>query len=392
MHKAIRFFVFFAVLVSVMGANTLTAEAQIGFGLRPQDQSKAYFVYQAQPGDVIEDAFYAINSAPAPVTLLVRQVTGHTAVTGGVAFPTDALEGTASWVTIMDEKLLADNNVMVLEARNDKQKVEQGQLPGNIRLIPFNIKIPADTPPGEYVIGFLATQQEVMETDVETEDGDTSGFRVRIVPQMGLPIYLTVGEPKDCHININSLAKNVQANVYSIKMNMTNVGNTHFKGSGRFTLTDKTTGEVIEKLFEMGYWVMGDTVDYPLIISPLPEPGQYKLDVTLESKDIPGCSATYSEDIEITDKDKADSEQQVREQEEAEARGRGEYAQPQQSDPFAHLLTTPNIIILSSTFLISLGAILAVIVYLSNKKEKKEGQQEKEVRINKSDSDDRLDE
>ena len=351
--------VLFVLIFSLILASTAAAQSPggIGFGMRPQDATKGYFSFKVQPGDVIEDALFVINSDTKPVKLNIRPVVGHTALTGGVSFPDKEVEELVNWVD------LPDKGEITLEGHSDELEVPEGELPPNMRLMNFKVTVPADTPPGEYVLGFLATKMDVEATEIQTQEETSSGgFKVKIVPQMGLPIYLTVGEPNNCSVDITSVDKAIKHGVWNLKMNFSNTGNVHFKGEGLFKLTSLDSGETaVERPFKMGYFVMGDSVAYPLNINPLPEAGKYKLEITLNSSEVEGCGAVYTEEeLEITDQDAKEAQKQQKEIDDAKRRSQGEESA---SDQLIRLIVD-NIAIVAGCLVVLALAFVGVIVLL----------------------------
>jgi hypothetical protein len=247
------------------------------FGLRPEDQSIAYFQYSLQPGESLEDAVLAVNGTEAPIGLMVTVVAGHTELTGGISFPGIA-DGPATWIELPDEGLV--------------------EVPPELALhMPFTLKVPEGTPPGEYVAGFLATPE-----DPSTFAGGVSegSFQVQVIPQMAVSMIITVPGPEHTQIDVNAISDELNKGQWNIVIDMTNSGNIHFLGHGEFILRPSSGGDpVLQRTFSIGYFIAGDTIGYPLYFDDLPASGSYIAEVTIISDDHE-FQTKFEQSIELT--------------------------------------------------------------------------------------------
>lgn len=251
-------------MISLFGFFYPVHSQGFNFGLRPEDQSIGYFQYSLRPGESVVDAVLAVNASDDDLALMVSVVAGHTALTGGVAFPGEA-DGPAKWIDLPDE------GVVNLQA-------------GQVQRLPFTITVPVDAEPGEYVAGFLSTP-----ANPPLQDGVQGGSRtisVNVIPQMGVSIIITVPGPQKCDVQIHSIAEEIDKGRWQLVVTMENLGNIHFKGSGQFTLRPATGGDpLMEKSFKIGYFVAGDTIGYPIYIEGIPPSGDFVAEITLIADD-----------------------------------------------------------------------------------------------------------
>jgi hypothetical protein len=247
------------------------------FGLRPEDQSIAYFQYSLQPGESLEDAVLAVNGTQDPVRLMVTVVAGHTELTGGVSFPGVA-DGPAAWIELPDEGLV--------------------EVPPELALrMPFTLTVPEGTPAGEYVAGFLATPEDPSAFAGEVSEG---AFQVQVIPQMAVSMIITVPGPEHTQIDVNALSDELNKGQWKIVINMTNSGNIHFLGHGEFTLRPVSGGEpVLQRTFSIGYFIAGDTIGYPLYFDDLPPAGSYIAEVRIIGDDY-DYQTTFEQLIELS--------------------------------------------------------------------------------------------
>lgn len=251
-------------MISLFGFSYPAHSQGFNFGLRPEDQSIGYFQYSLRPGESVVDAVLAVNASDDDLALMVSVVAGHTALTGGVAFPGEA-DGPAKWIDLPDE------GVVNLQA-------------GQVQRLPFTITVPVDAEPGEYVAGFLSTP-----ANPPLQDGVQGGSRtisVNVIPQMGVSIIITVPGPQKCDVQIHSIAEEIDKGRWQLVVTMENLGNIHFKGSGQFLLRPATGGDpLMEKSFKIGYFVAGDTIGYPIYIEGIPPSGDFVAEITLIADD-----------------------------------------------------------------------------------------------------------
>jgi hypothetical protein len=245
------------------------------FGLRPEDPSIGYFEFQLNPGDTIEDAFLAFNNSDEEQLLDISVVDGHTALTGGLAFPGDA-NGPAEWI--------------------DLPNAGHIRIPAmqSIRL-PFTLTVPEDTPPGEYASGFL-----IAPADLPESEKDNQTYSVKVVPQMALSVIITIPGTHECQVTVQSVIPGTHKGGWMVTIHMENTGNVHFKGSGEFSLDPSSGGNsILRKKFDIGYFVAGDQMDYPLYLQLPPPAGTYDAYVSLQGED---CSfeTSFSQNLEVT--------------------------------------------------------------------------------------------
>lgn len=252
-------------ILAVLFLSLLPAGAVLGqsfsFGLRPENQTVGYFQYSLEPGTTMEDALLAQNTTDEDILIEVSVVAGHTALMGGVAFPGQA-DGPAGWIHLPDEG--------VVEIPAQKQ----------VRL-PFTVTVPAGTPPGEYVAGFLASPAPMQ----RMEDQQDS-VKVNVVSQMGLTMIITVPGNQVCEITLDEIRSETSSGAWNVVVSMRNTGNIHFKGIGELALFSPETGtaQTIRDM-NIGYFVAGDTMNYPLSFDQAPPPGRYEARLTLLGED-----------------------------------------------------------------------------------------------------------
>ena len=277
------FMILFAtVLLSLCGAAAASAQAPT-FGIRPQEAGRAYFEYTIAPGEKVQDVLVVNNPNDAPLSLKVWVARGATMAKGGITFAEDT-SGPAQWVTLADAEIV--------------------EAPAQTALnLPFEVAVPAGTPPGEYVVGFLATPEEASaDTPLATEEanGETSGFKVVVVSQVGVAMIITAPEANRCETIISSLSSASRDGRWQLGIGMQNTGNMHFKGSGEVIARPAGGGEpVAQSPFAVDYFIPGDTIEYPLTLEPYPPAGEYEIEVNLLADC--GFETTFAQPLSISE-------------------------------------------------------------------------------------------
>ena len=246
--------------------NAAIASAQApNFGIRPQEAGKGYFEYTIAAGETVQDVLVANNPNDAPLPLNIWTARGVTMAAGGITFAEDS-SGPAQWITLSDAGIV--------------------EIPAQTTLnLPFEVAVPAGTPPGEYVAGFLARPEELPAATplaAEGATGNESSFEVKVVSQVGVTVIITVPWANQCEAAISSLTSTSDKGRWQFAIGMQNTGNMHFNSTGEVIARPVGGGEPIaQKSFEVGYFIPGDTIEYPLFLEPYPTTGDYEIEVNL---------------------------------------------------------------------------------------------------------------
>lgn len=333
-------------ILAVLGLTTLSAAPALAqgftFGLRPEDPALGYFQYELAAGEKIDDAVLAVNGTKEPIRLKISRVAGHTGLTGGISFPGQA-DGPAQWISLPDEGT--------------------HEVPGEMGLrLPFTLAVPQGTPPGEYVAGFLATPDEASAVN-DTAGG---GFQVQLIPQMGVSVIVKVPGPERCEVTVRGLQEGPDKGRWKIILDLANTGNIHFKGVGAFVVRPAAGGDpVIDRPFNIGYFVPADAIGYPLYFDSLPGAGEYEAKVRITGED---CSfeTEFSQRITITAEEQEQAEIEASQWAAARQSGSGEQ-------------TGVSLLVAAGIFLLGLAALLLVIFLLFSRRRRSKDDREREV-------------
>jgi hypothetical protein len=268
-----NFATFFLVLLSVAAAPA-QAQSAITFGLRPETQSKGYFVFTAKPGETIRDAVLAVNDSDQSLGLIVSLADGLSAATGGASFG-DKADKAKQWISA------PDLGVITLPPR-------KGEVAGAVRL-PFTLTVPADAKPGDYLFGFIAEP-----TAGATPATTAKGFVINVIPRAAVSIVVSVAGAAEKKIAVELLTVSSPKEQWHLQVSIRNTGNVMWRGNGKVTL--QGNGAEIARDFAIGTVFPGDRIAYPIYMDA-PVSGQYSATVRLS--DERGAAADYQTSLTV---------------------------------------------------------------------------------------------
>ncbi len=174
-------------------------------GIRPSNESD-YFHLSLSPGAALDAVAIVSNHTDAPVTLLTYPVDAHSTPQGTFAMAArpDPRTGVGGWVQLTADSL---------------------SVPPNSELeVPFRIRVPANTPPGDYA-GGLIIQSPPVQGATTAVDGGTA-FRLDVVQRQGVRIYLNVAGTAVSSLEHGELTWQRQGTELSFTLPVRNTGNT----------------------------------------------------------------------------------------------------------------------------------------------------------------------
>lgn len=271
----VRFFSLLAILALLVVYNSIPAAAQ-GFDIRPQTGNSSYFKLTIAPGETIQDGLTIVNPGDAPQQIKVQAVRAATMAAGGLSYP-DAFDGAAQWVTFEDPAGYqpAAGRLMSLPAQSSAT-------------LPFTVRVPENTTPGEYVVGIVAmphVDPEAAATlDVEpenTDDENTGTFQVQVVTRRAMAMVITVPGETRCAASLTGIETTVVNGRWRLLLGMENAGNVHFRGEGDLVVYPADGGTpIVETPFQVGYFIPGDSIEYRLTPGIRPPEGDYHAEAT----------------------------------------------------------------------------------------------------------------
>ena len=133
-------------IVTVIAITSDLASAQSGginFQLSPTKGDEAHFVYELEPGKLIEDSLTISNHGTTPVTVNLYPADAATGTAGGVvvATETDLPKLMGSWIDIERERVTVPTNSALS--------------------VNFSVNVPSEPPVGKLAAGIVAQDVEV---------------------------------------------------------------------------------------------------------------------------------------------------------------------------------------------------------------------------------------
>jgi len=266
------------------GSNQGQAD-DMGFGISPvpvADQAvtaKGYFIYKVQGSTLMTGSVLLKNPGSAPVTIQIAAVDALTAQIGGSAFATSEVTPTevGTWLTFAESSI-------TLAAGTQKP-------------VDFTVTVPATASPGQYLAGISAYVPSVGATPGANLDGSGMGVSVTMQTRYVIGVQVDIEGEWTPALTIDSVAIIEQPSGPFIGVHMKNDGDVFHKPSGTIVLTDTTGKRVLEKRIEMGTFVPGTDVTYPVKWSGELAAGSYRVRVSLDYAE--NRNAIYEGQLEV---------------------------------------------------------------------------------------------
>lgn len=236
--------------------NAVLAIDHGGLGGRPahptaDSRTQSWFIYKQDPGTSLNDEVLIVNNSSVKKVIRLYPADSVSASGGGFALKQEGekMQDIGSWTSLSQGEVTLD--------------------PNESKLVPFLIKVPTSTTPGEYT-GAIIVQEKT--APIKTQDGMTLALR------MGVRIYLTVSGDIKKSINLGSLEAKVDQNAVHITLPITNTGNASVDiQSGNVELISVDSQTSISQVPLNGFQILRTS---PFVFSsklPLPTRGTYKL-------------------------------------------------------------------------------------------------------------------
>lgn len=173
----IKHLLFAAVIVTailILGVSSASAMAQITLSVKnpnPYEGNFSWFVYTKNAGETISDIATVKNFSNSPVNVTIYAVDAVSSDSGSfiLSFTEDEQKGIGEWTDVKSKSLTIP--------------------PYEVIDVPFEIKIPADAPPGQYLGGIVI---ENGLSDTTEKDEKKKGTSISVKTRIGSRVYLTI--------------------------------------------------------------------------------------------------------------------------------------------------------------------------------------------------------
>jgi len=269
-------------------------QGDVAFGIGPSKadpnnpETFAYFVHTLSPGAVLADEARVQNSSDVPIVLKVYAADALTSIGGGAGFAHDGqeLNGGRHWISLPLEEISLG--------------------PGEERIVPFTIEVPADASPGEHTAGLVveaapseeipvgehtaglvveaAPSEEIPVGEQAPSSGeDGAAFAVRVVNRAAVAVLIDVPGTRVAALETTRVCMKEQDDQGAdFKVYVRNTGNVRVRGGGFLVIRDRKGTELASIPLKMGSVLPGDTsyvnVHHPVNLAD----GNYLLSATID--------------------------------------------------------------------------------------------------------------
>lgn len=262
--------IFFTFIFTTSSYASGQAQAEeTGFSISPVPASdpaitaNGYFIYKVQSSTSVTGSVMIKNPGSVPLTIQLAAVDAITAQTGGSAFTTADVTPTraGTWLKFAESSVT---------------------LPAGMqRPVDFTVTMPKSLKPGQYLAGISAYIPNVPPTAVAGQAGTKMGARITTQTRYVIGVQLDVQGTWTPSLKIEAVALVEQPSGPFIGVTLKNSGDEFIKPSGSIVMTNTAGTRVLDQPIEMGTFIPGTSVVYPIHWSGVMAPGMYQVHVKL---------------------------------------------------------------------------------------------------------------
>ena len=254
-----------ALAAGIVAAPASAASGAATFALIPEHYdaslraSKSYFVAATGPGQTYENSIRISNLGTRAGTALLYAVDATTGQTSGAVY-LDRLKprkGVGAWVT------LGARSVTLA--------------PGQSKIIPVTVHVPAGARPGDHLGGIDA------ENEALTDASGKGARQIRIRHLTIAAVLVQVPGQARAQVDVDGVIAGGQHGYQYVYVHLRNTGAVATKPTGTLVVSDPSGKQVASRPLKLDTFVPGTAIDYPVL---LPEkalqPGRYTAKVSLD--------------------------------------------------------------------------------------------------------------
>jgi hypothetical protein len=257
----------FAVALSSAAVSAAPASASRGtasFALVPQHYdpglgaTQSYFVAVAHPGETFTNSVRVRNLGTQTGTALLYAVDATTGQTSGAVYldRSNPRPGVGGWV-----RLGADSVTLA---------------PGESRVVPITVHVPAGASPGDHLGGIVAENAEV-----QSSSGKGS-LQIRVRHLTIAAVLVQVPGPAAATVALTGARAGGEHGYQYVYLQLRNTGALATKPEGRLEVFDASGKRVASRTFRLDTVVPRTAIDYPVLLPRQALPaGAYRADVQL---------------------------------------------------------------------------------------------------------------
>jgi hypothetical protein len=213
-----------AVVTPAIPAAAAPAGGNGQFGLTPVPDRAGrvapYFTLTMAAGESVTDTALVSNQGQTAEKLKLSRATGVTAGNGGSAFSRQfqGCAGTGCWVSGLPGEVTLP--------------------PGAVERLPFRVRVPAGTPPGQYLAG-LTVEAAVVPPSVQVGSNRKATAKAIIIEQVTVGVAVTVGvvSRMTTRLQIRGVSGQAIGPTDRLNLELANTGQTFARGTGKASCT-----------------------------------------------------------------------------------------------------------------------------------------------------------
>jgi hypothetical protein len=255
-----------AVLVATLSAATAWASGAT-FALKTVAPTETgYFVLKGHPGQTVRGAVRVLNVGTAAGRTNLYSVDATTGQTSGAVYRSrqEPRRDAGAWVK------LAKGAVSLA--------------PGQSRVVPFSVQVPAGVSAGQHLGGIVAQRATGKASPVPPGKGGS--FKVRIQELSIIAVQVNVPGTERPKMTLTGIKAGDQPGHQSVLIEIGNTGNVLVKGRGTLRIVGKGGRVVQRSSFGLDTFVPGTRIDFPVYIQGRAlAPGGYRGTVSIAYRD-----------------------------------------------------------------------------------------------------------
>jgi hypothetical protein len=249
-----------AVLALLVGVTGASAAEPIKLGITPVGVDGGYFALTMGPGETRELTVRLANVGSETVRTRTYPADAYTIINGGFGakLADEPVSGVTTWVSYVAETL-----DLQPQAATDRT---------------FNVTVPADAKPGEYITSLLIQNADPVAGT--TQEGSGS-IAFQQVVRHAIAVAITVPGPRTPTLQFGGATHRTIADKSSVAVVVQNIGNVRLKPAGEFVLNDATGKELSRFPVRMDSFYAGTETFVEVPFGQRLNPGDYTASLAL---------------------------------------------------------------------------------------------------------------
>lgn len=239
-----------------------------GLEIAPEPQAdpgitaKGYFVYELAAGAEATGSIRLRNPDDEPVTVEFATVDADTAQLGGTAYSPSDIEPAAAgaWLSLDESRI--------------------SLAPGEEALVHFAVQVPKETTPGQYLAG-IAAFIPVEREGTPTAGDASAGASIIVQPRYVIGVEVDVPGAWTPSLTITGASALEQPSGTKLGIAIRNDGDTFLWPKGSVTLSNAEATPILSEPIELGTFITGSGITYPVAWPGVPQGGDYGVEVEL---------------------------------------------------------------------------------------------------------------